>query len=311
MWYAGPFAFALAIPAAFRDAWRDNPKSANEHWARKVYETNKGLAEFFTSQTPLHNVSGFLRIIGGEEDFTNERMLGFTAGQFIPASGFVRYVSNIVDPTFRRSSTFLDTIKRDLPVLSKDLKPYQTPTGESAQRKLSDYLLPFPIGHEDKMYDKDYKDRNAQLQSRSQNDRDLDDLAKMVKAGKAEPIDLVVHVLSHPSMETTRLKQRLRRNYPELADEWFPKRATAGRNERLLKIGKWQHRMSDDELARYNAEKERVVREMITARNINVDNPTPRDVKMLQTVRKIAQRRPDVWLSRQLKAERQGRNGTP
>jgi len=160
MWYFGPFAFALAIPAAIRDAWLDDPRQAGESNIKKIGMMASGLAEFFTSQTPLHNVSGFLRLIGGEEGMSKERILAFTSGQFIPASGLVRYVSNWIDPIHRRPRSFSETLKRDLPYLSREVEPYTSMTGEPARRSPIDQLVPFPIGHVDPDIEAIYEDLN-------------------------------------------------------------------------------------------------------------------------------------------------------
>ena len=216
MWYFGPFAFALAIPAAVRDAAKDDPAMAGKGWVGKMGRVAQGLAQFYTSQTPMQSVNGFLKVASGDTDWGTPRTLGFTAGQLIPASGFVRWVNGFIDPTYRSANSFFDTMKRDLPVLSKQVKPYTDPDGEPAKKTLLDTLPPFPIGKQDEEYEALFQGRKSTLMSRQENNVQLDQLVEQHQKGLVDVGEIRVFIYSQDKGEQSRLKSRMKSKHGDV-----------------------------------------------------------------------------------------------
>lgn len=153
MWYFGPFALAFAIPAAVAEQYRDNPNKLSKDEMQKLENIALGTARFIGSQTSLQGAANFFNVLEGKDDVSLGKALGFVGTQFIPASGAIRYVNSIIDPKFRRTSTFWESIKKDLPVLSKDLQAHVDPTGKPVGRTLSDWLSPYTIGTPESKYE--------------------------------------------------------------------------------------------------------------------------------------------------------------
>jgi len=216
MWYFGPFAFALAIPAAARDAWRDNPKSAQAHWSEKLANTSMGLAQFFTSQTPLGGVNNFFRVLSGEEEMNTTKAIAFSLGQFIPAGGFVRWVNTIIDPHYRKSKGFFDTFKKDLPILSQSLDAHKDATGSAAIRDLwTDTMLPFAIGKHSPEYEGLFQDRRSLLQNRAMYRKQVSDMMDLWEKGKLDRRSVIQYLATLPKDEIGILQTNIRQKWPE------------------------------------------------------------------------------------------------
>ncbi len=133
MIYLGPWSAALAIPAAARDAHQEAPLDASQ--MEKLAGSVTNMADFFTGQTYLEGAKNFMNVITGQEDANLASSLGFTAGQALPLQGLQRFVSGVIDPIYRKKEGFADSIKADIPFLSKNLEPYTDAfTGEPSKR---------------------------------------------------------------------------------------------------------------------------------------------------------------------------------
>lgn len=143
--YAGPFAMALAIPAAIKYYHEDSKKALTDNEVDKLTKVGMGMAKFFSQQTFLSGIGIFVRLAEGDEDFS-VRDLAFSAGQIIPMEGLLRYITTIVDPIYRKPQTLIDQFKKNIPILSKEVSPYLKATGEPAKRDITSYLAPFDIG---------------------------------------------------------------------------------------------------------------------------------------------------------------------
>lgn len=154
MWYLGPFALAVAVPAALKYNRDERKTKYTDSDGIKLARTIQGAARFLGSQTSTTSVENFFSIMSGQEDVTAEKALTFSGSQMIPFSGLVRYLNTIMDPTFRRTKTAKDTLYRDIPGLSAQLEPYLDPDGKEAKRNWTDWLLPYTITPNDKRYEK-------------------------------------------------------------------------------------------------------------------------------------------------------------
>jgi hypothetical protein len=167
MIYAGPFALALAIPAAVKYYQDENKTALTDDQLKKLGYVVGDMANFFSQQTFLTGLGTFVNLATGRGDYTLPSSLAFTAGQVIPLEGLVRYVTTILDPVYRKGKGFKEGIKKDLPFLSRQLEPYTTPSGEPARRGWSSYLAPYDIGAEKPGWSKLYKQDIETLQQKS------------------------------------------------------------------------------------------------------------------------------------------------
>lgn len=159
MAYLGPFFLAFALPAAFRDAFIDNPASVDESTINKVGRAAAGIPKIILSQTPMSGVGGLIDALMGKIDSSMTYAVGFQGTQFVPASGLLRWVNKMVDPTYRKPVSIMETIEAGIPGLSDDLKAYTDATGVDVKRPWTDVYLPYTVGTADKDMEKRYQNR--------------------------------------------------------------------------------------------------------------------------------------------------------
>ncbi len=165
MMYLGPFFLAYALPAAARDAFADNPASVDSSMISRLALAASGIPRIILSQTPMSGMASLIDAVQGKIDKTVGAAIGFTGSQFIPASGLLRWFDKIVDPTYRRPVTVMETIKAGIPGLSIDLKAYLDANGKDAERTWTDIYLPYTIGANDKRNEQYLKVRNEQIRA--------------------------------------------------------------------------------------------------------------------------------------------------
>lgn len=163
LWWFGPYALALAMPAAYK--WNLDEKGAelSESQAIKIGQaaayTALSTSRFLFEQTPLTGFNKFIKSIMGDVDYTRPETMAFTASQGIPMSALIRYINKIVDPVYRNPDGFQEALIRDMPHLSKDLEPYRDPRGKPSRRNLWDSFMPWAIGEIDPEFEKLYQRR--------------------------------------------------------------------------------------------------------------------------------------------------------
>jgi len=145
MQYMGPLAAMFALPAAYEyyDTVEKNALSSTQ--AEKAYNTLQQSFQFMTNQTFLTGLNNYIQILSGDPDYNFESSAGFTATQVIPYSGFLRYISQIIDPTMRKNTKFMDSFYQTVPGLSENSYPYMNPVGEEIKREPINYVLPYDI----------------------------------------------------------------------------------------------------------------------------------------------------------------------
>lgn len=153
MWYLGPFALAFALPTAAKYYSEDQRTAYTKDAFEKMVDIAGGTARFIGSQSSTQSIGAFFNIMSGDLDYTFPGQLGFTTEQMIPLSGLIRTVNKIYDPVYRKPSGYLESIMKDLPVLSKQLQPHETPFGEEATRERWSVLLPYEYGNPDALYE--------------------------------------------------------------------------------------------------------------------------------------------------------------
>lgn len=171
MVYLGPHALALAIPAAFKQYQTDSKTALTDTQLEKATKSITSLLGFFSEQTFLTGMGNFVRAISGDADYTFAGNIAGAAGQVIPLSSLQRYVAQIVDPVFRKTSggkgltgQFMNQMKSQIPFLTKTLEPYTLPNGELSKRNITDYVAPYSMGIQKDEYEPYLESRKAKLQ---------------------------------------------------------------------------------------------------------------------------------------------------
>ena len=132
--YFGPFALAMGIPAAVKYHAEDSTKALSDDYYEKVSKMAGSAMQFFSQQTFMSGLGNFVKAAEGDSDVTVPTSLGFTAGQFIPASGLLRFIAGITDPTRRKANTFTDSLKAGIPMMKDTLEPVVNPDGSVATK---------------------------------------------------------------------------------------------------------------------------------------------------------------------------------
>lgn len=141
----GPFAYALAMPAAVKEANEQADMDAST--IDKLASVMTSQAKFFSQQTYIQGISNFVELVSGAGEGDLQTNFAKLGTQVIPLSGLQRYVATALDPVFRKQSGPMDAIKSGIPQLSKQLEPYTDPfTGEPSRRNITDYVLPYSFG---------------------------------------------------------------------------------------------------------------------------------------------------------------------
>lgn len=190
---AGPFAWALALPAAVKYYQDESKESITDSQMEKLTKISTSMAKFMSGQTFLTGIGNFVNWVSGDADYSLPSNLAFTAGQLVPMQGLVRYISTIVDPVFRKPKGFIESFQKDVPFLSKSLPAYTTPTGEEAKREKINYLTPYDIGSPDESSEKDYQtlldigklNRKSSFEKQESND----EATKLYESMKELPVD--------------------------------------------------------------------------------------------------------------------------
>jgi len=164
MMYAGPFAMALALPAAVKYYQEDSRTALTDDQLSKLGKITMSMAEFLSGQTFLEGMNNFVKFFSGDADYSMGKNLGYTAGQIIPMQGLVRWANSILDPVYRKASTFGDQLRSGIPGMSQGLEPYLTPEGQPSTREQINAVTPYDITPDKPSYEPMLEQRQQKLQ---------------------------------------------------------------------------------------------------------------------------------------------------
>lgn len=232
MWYAGPFAMALAIPAAVQYNQEESKTALTDDQVTKLTNIAGQLSKFVVSQSSLQSVGGFFRMLDGDQDITSGSSLAFTLGQAIPLQGLIRYVNQLVDPVYRKGTSFVDAFKKDIPGLSQSVKPYTNPDGTVSQRDPFNRALPYDTGKRNPEYEPLLDMRTEQLQQNAVMNKEKKALEQQVQdemsgaqAAEAEQVNPLANQKSiarnKMQEDLARTKVQLKGGIQETADKYF------------------------------------------------------------------------------------------
>lgn len=161
MWYAGPFALALAIPAAAQYYEGQNNHALSDPQSKKLTNIALDLSKFLANQSSVANVGSFFQMLNGDVSISPSSLAASTVGQVIPAQSLLRYVTQVLDPVYHKAKGFTQTLEAGIPGLSKNIPVYTTPLGETEKRLPINNILPYDVGKTNipngQIYDQMYK----------------------------------------------------------------------------------------------------------------------------------------------------------
>ena len=198
MWTFGPFALALAIPAAHVHHTKDSPDALSDTAMEKVGKIMQESVGFIMEQSPLAGANNFFKVMSGDADYSTAGSIGFTGTQFIPFSGFLRFVSQNVDPIYRKTPGLLDQARATIPGMSFGLEAQTDPFGEPAARDPRNILTPWDWGFGNKEMESLYQD-NRQMKQIQRAQRVILETAKdpnLSADQKQKRIDAIVEKLT-------------------------------------------------------------------------------------------------------------------
>jgi hypothetical protein len=167
MMYLGPGMIAFALPAAMRDKWMDNPELADENAPTKMAMTILAPLQIMLAQLPLEGLSNLLSTFSGKEDYSWKKTIGRTITQAVPASGLMRWINGMVDPTIRKPDSIIETVEAGIPGLSDNLKAIKDTQGLDAKRSAWYAFAPYKIGTVKEDYAEQYQGRMKMLRTKA------------------------------------------------------------------------------------------------------------------------------------------------
>lgn len=163
----GSVAYSIAWVAAVKHY--SDERGLDEEQSEVIGKATMAMAGFFSDQSYMEEIGNILKAISGadwEKSYYRGRTATNIIRQLIPYVAFQGWLSRILDDTYRDPETAWETIKTQLPLLSKSVEPYTTPTGEESKRDLPliNALSPFTISTEDPFYNKLYENYTRTLE---------------------------------------------------------------------------------------------------------------------------------------------------
>ncbi|MBI5954461.1 MAG: hypothetical protein HY865_22620 [Chloroflexi bacterium] len=130
----GPLSYPLAMAAALASAEKNNPdKSKIENVGKSV----SGMLGFFGDQSYVRSIGDLVDAIQGGVSIGASALQAEganLAGQMIPYKSFLTWLGRMIDPTYRKASTFGERLSKDLPIIGSKLEPYTDINGNPSLR---------------------------------------------------------------------------------------------------------------------------------------------------------------------------------
>lgn len=135
----GTLGFAMALPMAYKYHFYQSKKSVRDDAAAKVGKLLTAGAQYFSDQTFMQALGNIVNASRGDEGTINRTVSNFPS-QLIPLSALLRWVTNIVDPIYRKpkkefsAEGIIQNLMTGIPGLSSYLPAYQDSKKQPSQR---------------------------------------------------------------------------------------------------------------------------------------------------------------------------------
>lgn len=181
----GPLSYPIALAAALKYEFAQNPKAATESNLQKLSGAMGQMAQFFSDQSYVRSLGDFTRALEGDAT-SLQSFLSNMPRQVVPLTSLLGWVTRIVDPVYRQASNPVDAIKAGIPGLSESVPAYTNPFGEPSQRDnpLLNSLSPLAVTTANKQPFEDLYQGNQQTkQQNAQINYFKDQLSKQQNGG--------------------------------------------------------------------------------------------------------------------------------
>lgn len=122
----GPLAFPIAIAAAIKYNFDDNPKSITQTNTEKTLKTLSSLVTFWSDQSYLQGIGDFFKTVQGDESALKDLVTNIPR-QLVPLGALQTWITNILDPIYRKPErdlspeSLIQNIQKGIPFLSQYL----------------------------------------------------------------------------------------------------------------------------------------------------------------------------------------------
>lgn len=120
----GPLAYPIAMASALANAEKYGPDKSK---IDKVSQGMMGMLGFFGDQSYVRSIGDLVDAIQGGVNVSKSAVTSEAAnlaGQLVPYRSFFTWLGRMIDPVYRKASTFSEKMVKDLPVVGTNLKPY-------------------------------------------------------------------------------------------------------------------------------------------------------------------------------------------
>ena len=163
--YLEVFGAPFLAMGAIKSAFQDNPEALNQSVIDKTsLALQKFVKAYLVSPTYLSTLSNiyesFNQING--KDWT--QALAYPATGLVPFSGFLRDLSDVIDPIRRKKTSAWDEFKSVFAPLRQDLEPFRNSQLQPVQLNSSELYAPYGIGTANPQREAQYDKRIQELQ---------------------------------------------------------------------------------------------------------------------------------------------------
>lgn len=146
----GPLSYPFAMAAALADAEKKNP---DQTYISNVGRSVSGMLGFFGNQSYVRSIGDLVDAIQGGVSVGPNALnaeAANLAGQLVPYKSFMTWLGRIIDPTYRKASSFGERMIKDLPVAGSNLEPYTDMNGNPSVRDypVLNAVSPFKVTQE-------------------------------------------------------------------------------------------------------------------------------------------------------------------
>ena len=171
----GPLAYPLAMAAAIKYRFKDDPNAAANDDFEKLSNSLMGVVGFFGDQSYMQGIGNIVGLTEGKEGYNLTKIISSVPAQYVPAASFQRWVNSIIDPIYRKPETFVDNMKNNLIAQTGGLDYYENPLGEPSKRQfpIENAFNPMNTTQENPEFKEMYDLRQFELQQNAIN-REID-----------------------------------------------------------------------------------------------------------------------------------------
>lgn len=188
----GPLAYPIALAAAMKHAFQDNPNALSDSDIEKIGQGLGSMADFFADQSYVQSLGDILsatqNVASGEWKAGASQLITGTGRQLIPLSALQGWVNGMIDPIVRKNVKGFDpeawvrNLQRNIVGLSTNLEPRLDEQGQPVKKPLpvTNAFSPLKIIPQKKEAEAEYKYNRGQEQA----DKAIAAIIKAFRDGK-------------------------------------------------------------------------------------------------------------------------------